>query len=133
MIQLNKTYMTLSDEKQFALEVLDIFDELARPEIKNRIMKQIWYGWELLHFQGVYKWMQGLIIKKPDAELNAKMLLIYRKLGQRFRDLDNSVEINTMEQLNPGVKIPPVGELNKVKNLTKINKVQAQELSKEIF
>ena len=125
--------MPLSEEKQFALEVLDIFDELARPEIQNRILKQIWYGMELLHFPGVYKWMQGLIIKKSDKELNAKMLIIYKKLNQRFKDLNNSVEMNVMEQLNPGVKIPPVGDLAKVKNLTKVNLEQAKKLAKEIF
>ena len=125
--------MPLSEEKQFALEVLDIFDELARPEIQNRILKQIWYGMELLHFPGVYKWMQGLIIKKSDKELNEKMLVIYKKLNQRFQDLNNSVEMNVMEQLNPGVKIPPVGDLARVKNLTKVNVEQAQKLAKEIF
>ena len=125
--------MPLSEEKQFALEVLDMFDELARPEIQNRILKQIWYGMELLHFPGVYKWMQGLIIKKSDKELNAKMLVIYKKLNQRFQDLNNSVEMNVMEQLNTGVKIPPVGDLARVKNLTKVNVEQAQKLAKELF
>jgi len=32
----------LSNEKQFALEVLDIFDDLAKPEIKNRVFAKIW-------------------------------------------------------------------------------------------
>lgn len=133
MIQINKIRMTLSEEKQFALEVLDIFDELAKPEITNRLIKQIWYGMEILHFPGVYKWMQGLIIKKSDEELNQKMIIIYKKLNTRFKNLEKSVEINVMEKLNPGVKIPPVGELAKVKNLTKISEQQAKELAKEIF
>jgi len=82
--------MSLSEEKQFALEVLDIFDELAKPEIKNRVIKQIWYGLELLHFPGVYKWMQGLIIKKSDAEINAKMLIIYKKLNSSLKVWEKS-------------------------------------------
>jgi len=125
--------MSLSEEKQFALEVLDIFDELARPEITNRVIRQIWYGLELLHFPGVYKWMQGLIIKKSDVEINAKMLIIYRKLNSRFRDLDKSVEINVMEKINPGVSIPNVGELAKVKKLTTISEAQAIQLEKELY
>lgn len=129
----NKTLMPLSEEKQFALEVLDIFDELAKPEIKKRIIQQIWYGIEILHFPGVYKWMQGLIIKKSDEELNQKMLIIYKKLNSRFKNLETSIEINVMEKLNPGVRIPNVGELGKTKKLITISPEQMKQLEKELF
>lgn len=124
--------MPLSDSKQFALEVLDILEELVRPEIKNRFMKQIWYGAEWLHFGGVYRWIKDILIKKPDEEIDAKLLIIKTKLNKKFKDLDTSVEINMIEQLNPGVEIANVGELGKLKNLTKINKEQAKQLLKEL-
>jgi len=125
--------MPHSEIKEFALEVLNVFDELAKPEITNRLIKQIWYGMEILHFPGVYKWMQGLIIKKDDKEIEQKMLVIYKKLNQRFKDLESSVEINVMEKLNPGVSIPNVGELAKVKKLISISPEQAKQLEKELF
>jgi len=116
--------MPLSEQKQFALEVLEIFDQLAKPELKNSVMIRIW-GW-------VKGYTQRIILKKPDNEITESMLIIQKKLNQRFQDLNSSVEINKAEKLG-AVKIPLVGELGKIKNLTKINVEQAQKLAKEIF
>lgn len=113
----------LSDVKKFAVEVLDVFDELARPEIKRSVFKKIWN-----YLKGYsYK----VILKKPDEEINAKLLIIHKKLNQRFKDLDNSIEINVAEKLG-SVKIPNVGELGKVKKLTTISQIQADEILKEL-
>ena len=101
----------LSEEKKFAIEVLDIFDELARPEIKNRAFR--------------------IILKKPDNEILEKLLIIHKKLNSRFQDVNNSIEINKAEAIG-SIKIPPVGELYKIKNLTKINKEQANKLMQEL-
>jgi len=113
----------LSSEKQFALEVLDIFDELARPEIKNRVFAKIW--------NYVKSYTFGIILKKPDHEIIEKLLIVHKKLNTRFQDVNNSIEINKAEAMG-SVKIPPVGELYKIKNLTKINKEQASQLMQEL-
>ena len=116
--------MTHSEQKQFALEVLEIFDQLARPELKNSVMIRIW-GW-------VKGYTQKIILKKPDNEITESLLIIQKKLNSRFQDLSNSVEINKAEKLG-AVKIPMVGDLARVKNLTKVNVEQAQKLAKELF
>ena len=124
MIQINQIRMTHSEQKQFALEVLEIFDQLARPELKNSVMIRIW-GW-------VKGYTQKIILKKPDSEITESLLIIQKKLNSRFQDLSNSVEINKAEKLG-AVKIPMVGDLARVKNLTKVNVEQAQKLAKELF
>jgi len=113
----------LSEEKKFALEVLDVFDELARPEIKNKIFAKIW--------NYVKNYTFGVIIKKPDNEIIEKLLIIHKKLNSRFQDVNNSIEINKAEALG-SIKIPNVGHLGKIKSLTKINKEQAVQLMKEL-
>ena len=113
----------LSEEKKFAIEVLDVFDELARPEIKNRIFARIW--------NYVKQYTFRIILKKPDHEITEKLLIIHKKLNSRFQDVNNSIEINKAEAMG-SIKIPPVGELYKIKNLTKINKEQAKQLMQEL-
>ena len=113
----------LSDEKQFALEVLDIFDDLAKPEIKNRVFAKIWDYMKNYTFR--------IILKKPDSEITEKLLIIHKKLNSRFQDVNNSIEINHSEKLG-SVKIPEVGELYRIKKLTQVNKQQVEELVKEL-
>ncbi len=117
--------MPLSEVKEFAIEVLDVFDELAHPEIKNRVMVRIW--------DFVKSHTYKIILKKPDNEINDKLMMIHQKLSQRFKDIDNSIEINAMEKINPGVQIPKVGELAKVQKLTTVSKEQADKLYSELF
>jgi len=116
--------MTHNETKQFALEVLDVIDELIKPEIKSSIISKFWS-----FFTGHAK---KKILQKPDNEIIEKLLIIQKKLNSRFQDLHNSVEINEAEKLG-AVKIPNVGELGKIKKLTQINVEQAQKLAKEIF
>ena len=113
----------LSEEKKFAVEVLDIFDDLAKPEIKNRVFAKIW--------EYVKNYTYRIILKKPDHEITEKLLIIHRKLNSRFQDVNNSIEINKAEAMG-SIKIPPVGELYKIKNLTKTNKEQANKLMREL-
>jgi len=113
----------LSSEKQFALEVLDVFDDLARPEIKNRVFAKIW--------DYVKSYTFRVIMKKPDNEIIEKLLIIHKKLNSRFQDVTDSIEINKAEALG-SIKIPNVGHLGKIKSLTKINKEQAQQLMEEL-
>lgn len=113
----------LSDVKQFAVEVLDVFDELARPEIKRSIFKKMW--------EYLKSYSYKIILKKPDAEINEKLLIIHQKLNSRFKDLDMSIEMNAAEKMG-SVKIPNVGQLAKTKKLTSISDEQAKQILQEL-
>jgi len=115
--------MPHNDVKTFALEVLDVIDELIKPEIKSSIISKFWH-----FFTGHAK---KKILQKPDNEIIEKLMIIQKKLNSRFSDLNNSVEINEAEKLG-SVKIPNVGELGRIKQLTKINLSQAEQLAKEL-
>lgn len=115
--------MSQNDVKTFALEVLDVIDELIRPEIKSSLIAKFWS-----FFTGHAK---KKILQKPDNEIIEKLLIIQRKLNSRFQDLHNSVEINEAEKLG-AVKIPVVGDLGRIKNLTIVKK-EAEELAKVLF
>ena len=123
MILLNKIRMPHSETHNFALEVLDLIDQLIRPEIKSSWIERFWG-----YFTGYAK---KKILKKPEHEITEKLLIIQRKLNSRFEKLSNSVQINTAEALG-SVPIPNVGELARTKQLTKINKEQALQLMKEL-
>jgi len=112
--------MPLSDAKQFGLEVLDLIDELVKPDIKYGFIERFW------HFFTDYA--KKKILNKPDSEIIEKLLLIQKKLNSKFMKLDMSVQINAAEKLG-AVKIPSVGELAKIKNLT----INAKLLEKELF
>lgn len=116
--------MPLSDTKQFGLEVLDLIDELIKPEIKYSFVEKFW------HFFTDYA--KKKIMNKPDNEILELLFKIQKKLNSKFQDLHNSIEINEAEKLG-AVKIPDVGELGKVKKLTQVNVEQAKKLAKEIF
>jgi len=115
--------MPQNEIKQFALEVLDVIDELIRPEIKSSIISKFW-NFFTSH-------AKKKILNKPDNEIIEKLLIIRTKLNSRFQALDNSVEINEAEKIG-AVKIPKVGELYRIKNLTKTNLEQAEQLQKEL-
>ena len=115
--------MPLSDAKQFGIEVLDLIDELVKPEIKYSFIERFWH-----FFTGYAK---KKILDKPDNEIIEKLLLIQKKLNSRFENLSKSVEINQAEKLG-AVPIPPVGELAKIKKLT-MSKEQIIQLEQELF
>jgi len=103
----------ISDTKQFALETLELFNELAQPEIKNAIMAKVWGFLKDRTFK--------IILRKPDEEIKEKLIKIQKQLNKKFNDLDMSVEINESEKNLNSVPIPDVGELAKIKNITKIS------------
>ena len=115
--------MTLSDAKQFGIEVIDLIDELVKPEIKYTIIDRFWN-----FFPGYAK---KKIINKSDNEIIETLLLIQKKLNSKFENLSISVEINKAEKLG-AVPIPPVGELAKIKKLT-MSKEQIKQLEQELF
>lgn len=114
--------MTLSSDKKFAIEVLKIFDELAQPEIKNRVMAKVW-GY-------VFNYIHKIILKKPDEEINKSLLKVYLKLHPKFQQVDMSVEIQKGEAIS-GIKIPNVGEMARVRNTVRLSDAELDELLEE--
>ena len=108
----------LSDVKEYAVKTLNCFDELAKPEIKNRVMGKLWDYIKSYTFK--------IILRKPDKELKQNLLKIHNTLGPLFNDVKMSVEIREGENLG-SPKIPNVGHLAKIKNLT-----SCDELLKEL-
>jgi len=112
-----------STVKEFSFKVLDCFDELARPELKNIVMIKIW--------NYVRGYSKKIIEKKPDQELQEKLFKVYEILHPMFKDTEISVSINAGESLG-SPKIPNVGELAKTKKLTKVNERQALKLIEDL-
>jgi len=109
----------LSQVKQFALKTLGCFDELAKPELNNRIMIKVW--------NYVRDYTFKIILRKNDDELKIKLFQVYKTLGPLFTDVEMSEQIKEGEKLG-SVKIPDVGELAKIKQLT----VTSEDLLKEL-
>ncbi len=112
--------MNHSDTKQFAFEVLDVIDDLVKPEIKYSFIEKFWH-----FFTGYAK---KKILNKPDNEIIEKLLIIQRKLNSKFSDLEKSVEINLAQKLG-SPQIPKVGDLEKIRKLT----IDPKALEKELF
>ena len=109
----------LSQVKQFAMATLQCFDNLAQPEINNRVMRKIW--------EYVRNYTYKIILKKNDSELKEKLKEVYVTLGPMFNDVDMSRQIAEGEKLG-SPQIPRVGELAKIKDLT----VNQTDLLKEL-
>ena len=100
--------LNLTETKQFALKTLACFDDLAKPEIKNRVMLKIW--------DYIKNYTFKTILKKPDDELKTKLYEVYKVLGPMFKDTEMSAQIKMGESMG-SPKIPDVGELAKIKRL----------------
>lgn len=105
--------LELSETKQFALKVLDCFDDLAKPEIKNSVMLKVW---EFVKGR-TYK----IILRKPDIEIRTSLRKVHETLGPMFNDVDLSEQIRHGELLG-SPRIPNVGNLAKIKKLTDTSK-----------
>ena len=84
-------------------------------------MRKIW--------EYVQNYTHKIIMKKSDTELKSMLLDVYQTLGPMFNDVDMSQQINQAEKLG-SPKIPPVGELAKVRELT--NNTSSQDLLEEL-
>ena len=114
--------MSLSNDKQFAIEVLQIFDELAQPEIKNRVMQKVW-GY-------VFNHIHKIILKKPDEEINKSLLKVYLKLHPKFQEVDLSIELQKGEKLS-GIQVPNVGDLARARKTVKLSESDLNNLLEE--
>ena len=59
--------------------------------------------------------------------VNLKLFKIYSTLGPLFSDVDTSIQIKQAEKLG-SIKIPDVGDLKRIKDLTKLKDNRALEL-----
>jgi len=110
--------------KNFAFEVLNLFDDLAKPEIKNRFMAKAW-SWIFGH-------IQKIVGKKSDKELHDKLFQIYIKLHSEFKKLDVEMEQKAGEKLGSPI-IANVGDFAKEKKLIpKLNAKQTLKLFDEL-
>ena len=114
----------MSQVKDYAFKVLDCFDELARPEIKNRVFAKIW--------NYVKNYTYKIIMRKPDEELKIKLFKIYSVLGPMFNETAMSIEMQKAEALG-SVPVPDVGKLGEIKQLTKIDEKKALQLLEELM
>ena len=113
----------LSKPKEFALKVLDGFDKLARPEIKNIVFEKIW--------NYVAGYSKKVILNKPDEELQIKLFSIYKVFKEHFDNVEMAIEIKKGEALG-SPKIPNLGEIAKARELTAMNTQKALKLIQDL-
>ena len=119
MIQTNPP----SKPQEFALKVLEGFDELARPEIQNIVMAKIW--------DYVKSYARKVILKKPDEEIQIKLFNIYKVFKDHFDDIDLAIELKKGEALG-SPKVPNLGDIARVRELTDMDKSKALQLIKDL-
>ena len=84
-----------SNVKDFALRVLDAFDKMARPEIKNIIMQKIW--------NYVKGYSMNIIMRKPDVEIKLKLQEIHGILDPLFKKVDTAYQLKQSKKLNDDI------------------------------
>ena len=113
----------LSKPKEFALKVLDGFDALAKPEIKNSLMDKIW--------QYVASYTKKKVINKPDEEIQIKLFSIYKVFKEHFDNVEMAVEIKKGEALG-SPKIPNLGDIAKIRAITDMDNQKALKIIEEL-
>lgn len=113
----------LSKPKDFALKVLEGFDELARPEIQNSIIAKLW--------DYIKNYARKVILKKPDEELQIKLFKIHKTFKEHFEDVDMAIELKKGEALG-SVKVPNLGKMAELRKLTEMDNKKALELIKDL-
>ena len=113
----------LSKPKEFALKVLDGFDALAKPEIKNGIIEKIW--------DYVASYSKRVILKKPDEEIQIKLFSIYKVFKEHFDNVEMAVEIKKGEALG-SPKIPNLGDIAKIRAITDMDNQKALKIINEL-
>ena len=113
----------LSKPKEFALKVLDGFDKLARPEIKNIVFEKIW--------NYVSNYSKKVILNKPDEELQIKLFSIYKVFKEHFDNVEMAIEIKKGEALG-SPKIPNLGDIAKIRAITNMDNQKALKIIEEL-
>ena len=113
----------LSKPKEFALKVLDGFDALAKPEIKNQIIEKLW--------QYVSSYSKKVILRKPDEEIQIKLFSIYKVFKEHFDNVEMAVEIKKGEALG-SPKIPNLGDIAKIRAITDMDNQKALKIIEEL-
>lgn len=112
-----------SKPQDFALKVLEGFDELARPEIQNVVMAKIW--------DYVKSYARKVILRKPDEEIQVKLFNIFKVFKEHFDNIDMAIELQKGEELG-SPKVPNLGEIAKIREITQMDKTKALQLIKDL-
>ena len=83
--------------RNYAIEALDCFDKMAKPEIQNRVMGSIW--------NYIFKYILKTINKKPEKELKEKLDLltsdkpldIYREIYRYYCQKSKPINTQTIQ------------------------------------
>jgi len=113
----------MSQVKDYAFKVLECFDELAKPEIKNRVFGKIW--------SYIKNYSAKIILQKSDEELKVKLFKIYSTLGLLFNETEMSIQMQQSEALG-SPPVPDVGRLGEIKKLTQVDEKRALELLEDL-
>ncbi|MDA1136906.1 MAG: hypothetical protein O2916_11770 [Proteobacteria bacterium] len=113
----------LSTPKEFAIKVLEGFDNLARPEIQNAVISKLW--------DFIKNYAKKVIIKKPDEELQIKLFKIHKVFKEHFDNIDMAIEIKKGEALGSPI-IPNLGEISEIRKITKMDNDKALQLIKDL-
>lgn len=113
----------LSTPKEFAIKVLEGFDDLARPEIQNAVIAKLW--------DFIKNYARKVILKKPDEELQIKLFKIHKVFKAHFDNIDMAIEIKKGEALG-SPKIPNLGEIAEIRKITQMDNDKALQLIKDL-
>jgi hypothetical protein len=118
-------YDSLTPVKKHVFDSFEAFNEMAEEEINST--------WARQAYDYIRVFITQRLIRKPDQELREKMQRVYVKMSPLFENVGMSIEIKASESLG-SIKIPRVGELGKVLDLTPaFDEVRATMLLKELF
>lgn len=101
-----------SNIKVFALKVVDAFDRMARPEIRNIVIEKIW--------NYVANYSRNIILKKPDIELKIKLQEIHGILDPLFKKVDMANELKLSKALNSPEMTKKLMQLPNFKDLEEL-------------
>ena len=113
----------LSKPKEFAIQVIESFDELARPEIQNAVIAKLW--------DFLKNYARKVILRKPDEELQIKLFKIHKIFKHHFDNIDMGIEIKKGEALGSPL-IPNLGEIAEIRKLTQMDNDKALQLIKDL-
>lgn len=84
-----------SEIKQVSFELLNIIDELVKPELTHAWARKLWEWFAM-------KRGKEIIINKPDEELKEKMKVSYDKMEKIFKKVEKADDLKEARDLNTG-------------------------------
>ena len=91
--------MTLSDAKQFGIEVLDLIDELVKPDIKYSFIEKFWHFFTGYAKKKILDKPDSEIIEKLDSWSRKKMLIIYSAVTATIVSFAGSIFLYILKKI----------------------------------